>query len=249
MAGTANSAYIDEVDHYLKGADRTANLALINDNILKVLRDFCKETWIWREVLPKISVVDATDSYTLSPGVTNSDGPEVWMVDWVKYKEDGNDDDQFAFLQAWNIEVMEVATGTGISASFVESSADAPQVFYVDPDDSLIIKPIPNSTAAGTENMQVKCILDPALTATTAPTFIYNDFQEIIAKGVAGRMCKMPGEKWYNYGLGKALWHEYLVARNDEARAQRWEGKNRTQMTVRPSKAFTGGQRSQNWIF
>jgi hypothetical protein len=250
MAGTLHTAYIGDVADFVKGADKALNEAYIIRQIIRTLRDFCKETWIWREVLPKISVVDGTDSYTLSPGTDNSDVlPEVYMVDWVKYKEDGFDDDQFAFLYAWNLETEEVATSTGINAGFVETSADAPQVFYIDPDDSLIIKPIPNSNAAGTENMQVKCMLMPSLTSTTGPTWIYRDFLETIAKGVAARVTKQAAYKWYDPRISKMYHDDYRKKRNDEARFQRWGGKNRTQMHVRVNKAFSGGSSSRNWIF
>lgn len=250
MAGTLHTAYIEDVADHIKGADKAINEDYIERQILRTLRNFCRETWIWREVLPKIDVVEDQDSYTLAPGTDNSDvEPEVYFIDWVKYKEDGNDDDQFTFLQAVNIETEEVPTSTGISAGFVNSSADNPQVFYVDPDDSLIIKPIPNETAAGTGNMQVKCILMPALTSTTAPTWIYRDFLETISKGTAARIMKQASHKWYDPSVSAMLHHDYKVKRNDEAREQRWGGKNRQLMHVRIHKGFSGGSRQRNWIF
>jgi hypothetical protein len=250
MAGTLHTAYIEDVSDYIKGADKDSNEAYIVRQILRTLRNFCRETWIWREVLPKISVVEDTDAYTLTPGTDNSDvTPEVYMVDWVKYKEDGLDDDQFAFLSPWNIETEEVPTSTGINAGFVESSADAPEVFYIDPDDSLIIKPIPNENAAGTENMQVKCMLMPSLTCTTAPTWIFRDFLETIAKGTASRITRQASKKWYDPNISDMYLHDYRRKRNNEARTQRWGGKNRTQLHVRVHKGFSGGSSQRNWIF
>jgi hypothetical protein len=250
MAGTLHTAYIEDVADHIKGADKSINEAYIVRQVLRTLRNFCRETWIWREVLPKISVVEDQDSYTLTPGTDNSDvAPEVYIVDWVKYKEDGNDDDQFAWLTAWNIETEEVPSVTGISAGFVNSSADAPQVFYIDPDDSLIIKPTPNENAAGTENMQVKCMLMPSLTCTTAPTWIFRDHLEAISKGTAARITKQASQKWYDPKISAMLHHDYKIKRNNEARMQRWGGKNRQQMHVRVHKGFSGGSRQRNWIF
>jgi hypothetical protein len=250
MAGTLHTAYIPDVADYIKGADKSLNSAYIVRQILRTLRNFCRETWIWREVLPKISVVDGTDSYTLTASTDNSDVvPEVYMVDWVKYKEDGLDDDQLTFLRPWNIETEEVPTATGISANFVETEADAPQVFYIDPDDSLIVKPIPNDVAAGTENMQVKCILMPSLTSTTGPTWIYRDFLETIAKGTASRIAQQAAYKWYDPKVASMYGFDYRKKRDDEAKEQRWGGKNRTQMHVRVHKGFSGGSSQRNWIF
>jgi len=247
MAGTAITSFLTELSYYVKNADDAANQTFMVDNMLKTLRDFCKKTWIWREVLDKISVVDGTSSYTLTPGTDNSDSPEVYMVDWVKYKEDGADDDQFSYLTPINLETWEVDGSTGMSAGYVNTESSNPREFYIDPDDSLNILPIPDDVAAGTENMQVKCILNPALDATTVPPHIYNDWLEPIAKGCAGRILKLSGKKWYNPQLGQLYWAEYLAVRNREARAQRFEGKNRSKNYPILARAFTGGNRGQNW--
>lgn len=245
MAGTAHTSYVTEVSYYVKGAEKTENATFIADQILKTIRDFCRETWIWRETLTAMDVVDEQDDYTLAPGTTDSDvAGEVHMVDWVKYKPDGEDDDQYTFVYPWNLETEEVAGSTGIGAGFVFTEADAPQVFYVDPDDTLYLKPIPNDVAAGTANLLIKCILIPALTCTTTPTHIYLDWLETIGKGVAARVLNMAGKKWYQPQLGMKYQHEYLQVRNDEARAQRWQGKTRTTQHVRFHPGFSGGSRS-----
>lgn len=248
MAGTAHSAYYTDLAYYVKNADVAGNATFMADNILKTIRDFCKETWIWRETLTEIDVVESQAAYTLTPGTDNSDSPEVFMVDWVKFKEDGNDDDQYSFLYPINLETEEVATLTGMPASYVNTEA-TPQYFYINPDDSLNLLPIPDANSAGTANLQVKCILNPALDATTTPTHIYNDWLETIAKGCAGRIMKMSGKKWYNPQLGAAYWAEYENARDEEARAQRWGGKNRTQQHVRIHPGFSGGSRRAGYSF
>jgi hypothetical protein len=244
MAGTANTDYTTEVSYYVKGAEKSENTTFIDDQILKTLRDFCSETWIWRETLAAVDVVDEEDEYTMAPGTTNCDKPKVHMVDWVKYKEDGKDDDQYSFLYPWNIETEEVAGSGGISAGFVFTEGTAPSVFYVEPDETLVIKPIPDDSAAGTANLLVKAILTPALDATTAPTHIYKNWLEVIGHGVAARVMSMAGKKWYKPSLANYYRDQYLRARNDEARAQRWQGKTRTNNTVRFPAAFTGGSRS-----
>ena len=246
MAGTALTSFTTEVSYYVKGAERSDNTTFISDQILKTVRDFCRETWIYRETLTAIDVVSGDDDYTLTPPVTNCDAPEIHMVDWVKFKADGKDDDQYVFVNPMNLESEEVATATGISAGFVFTSADAPQVFYMDPDDTLWLKPIPNANAAGTGNLLVKLILIPDLTATTVPTHIYSDWLELIAKGVAARTMGMAGKKWYNPALANFYQAQYLTARNDEARAQRWGGKTREQLHVRFHPGFSGGSRSRS---
>lgn len=249
MAGTDLTDFIPDVSSYVKGADKAENQAFLIAQTLRTVRDFCKKTWIWRETLTKIDVVEDDGDYVLSPGTDNCDSPEVHWLDWVKYKVDGQDDDQFTYLTAWNLETEEVDTSTGISAGFVNTSGDAPQVFWMDPEDILNIRPTPNATAAGTANMQVKAILSPKLDATTVPTILYDDWIEAIAFGAAARIMKMAGKKWYNPELAKFYEREYLKKRNDETRMQRWEGRVRTQGHVKIHRGFTGGHRQRNWIF
>jgi hypothetical protein len=92
--------------------------------------------------------------------------------------------------------------------------------------------------------MLVKVILTPALDATTAPTHVYKNWLEVIGHGVAARVMSMAGKKWYKPSLANYYRDQYLRVRNDEARAQRWQGKTRTNNTVRFPAAFTGGSRS-----
>jgi len=57
-------------------------------------------------------------------------------------------------------------------------------------------------------------------------------------------VLNMAGKKWYQPQLGMKYQHEYLQIRNDEARAQRWQGKTRTTQHVRFHQGFSGGSRS-----
>jgi len=244
MASKDVSDYRDEVSFYIKNATKSTNTTFIDKQIVRILRDFCKDTWIWRYDLTEISVVADQANYTLSLPTTDGTA-ELVMVDWVKYKSDGLDDDQYTYVEPINLLTEEIPSGTSkFSGGFVETSGNAPQVFWVDPDDTLWIKPTPNSTAAGTSNMKVKVIVMPALTATKAPIFLYNDWLEVIAKGVAARICNMAGERWYDPKLSDRYRKQYEQAKTDEAEAQRWQGKNRKQMVIRPHKAYTGGARS-----
>lgn len=246
MASKNLTDFRADVDYYCKNA--SSDTTFVDAQILRVLRDFCKETWIWREVLTAIDVVEDDYDYTLT--MPTADGAsELWFIDWVKYKEDGNDDDQYSYLRPINIETEEVLSSTGLSAGYVYGSGSSPEVFWVDPDDTLQIRPIPDSTAAGTANMLVKVILMPTLAAVKVPDYIYNDWLEVIAWGAAARIMTMAAKKWYNPELSEYYNSKYKIARTREAKQQRWHGKNRTPGYVRINKGFSGGSRSRNWIF
>ena len=249
MAGTAFTSYLSDLQNYVKGANKTDNQSFTGAQVAYMIRDFCKHTWIWREEHDKISVVASTYEYTLTPGTDNCDAPDVHYIDWVKYKEDGKDDDKFIFLRAWNRFQEETPDGGQMSAGYIHEESDAPTHFHLNPQDKLEIYPVPNSTAAGTENLKPNMILKPALTATTAPTWIYNDHIETICFGAASRIMSMAGKKWYNPDLSEYYGKKYRSLRDTEAKVQRWEGKERKRTTVQFNRAFSGGHRQKSWIY
>ena len=246
MATKNISDFRTEVDYYVKGVSGDATF--IDAQLIRTIRDFCKETWCWRIVLTAIDVVEDDFDYTLT--MPDTDGKsELHMIDWVKYKEDGADDDQYSYVRPINIETEEVLSSTGISAGYVYGDGSALDVFWVDPDDTLQVRPIPNSVCAGTGNMLVKAIAMPDFTATKVPDFIYNDWLELISWGTAARIMRMAAKKWYNPQLAEYYSKQYEKDRDSEAKQQRWYGKNRTPGYVRIHKGFSGGSRSRNWIF
>jgi hypothetical protein len=246
MSTKSLSDFRSEVDYYVKKA--SDDTAFVDAQILRTIRDFCKQTWCWRIVLTAIDVVEDDFDYTLT--IPDTDGKaELHFIDWVKYKEDGADDNQYSYVRPINIETEEVLSSTGISAGYVYGEGTALDVFWVDPDDTLQVRPIPTAAAAGTGNMLVKTIVMPDFTATKVPDFIYNDWLEIISWGTAARVMRMAAKKWYNPTLAEYYSKEYEKARDSEAKQQRWYGKNRTQSHVRIHKGFSGGSRSRNWIF
>lgn len=246
MASNNMSDFRSDVDYYAKNA--SGDTTFLDAQILRTIRDFCKKTWCWRSTLTAIDVVEADKDYTLTMPVTDGKS-ELCFIDWVKYKEDGADDNQYSFVRPINIETEEVLSSTGISAGYVFETGSAPEVFWLDPDDTLQIRPIPNATAAGTANMLVKCILMPTLDATKVPDFIYLDWLEIIAWGTAARILSMAAKKWYNPELSEYYNSKYTKARDQEAKAQRWYGKNRVPAYVRMHKGFSGGSRSRLSLF
>jgi hypothetical protein len=248
MAGTAFTSYLSELKNYVKGADSADNQTFTGAQVKFTIRDFCKHSWIWREEHDKISVVASTYEYTLTPGTDNSDAADVHALDWVKYKEDGEADSTFKFLLPW-VRMEEETPHGNIGAGYIHETQDAPTHFHLNESDKLEIYPVPNSTAAGTENLKPKMVLKPALSATTAPTLIYNDHLECILFGAASRIMGMSGKKWYNPELSEYYGKKYRDLRDNEAKKQRWEGKDRKDSQQVPHRAFTGGARQRSWIY
>jgi len=245
MASKNISSFRAEVDYYVKRA--SSDTTFLDRQIVSVIRDFCKMTWTWRVTLDPIDVVDGDGDYTLVIPDTDGQG-ELWMVDWVKYKEDGNDDDQYSFINPIVIENEEVNGITGVNAGYWNTSGNSPENFWVDQDDTLYLIPIPNANAAGTQNLQVKVIVIPILdTCTKVPVHIYNDWAETIGKGVAARILNMAAKKWYDPKLSMKYQAEYMKVRNSEARRQMWEGKNRSTTFIKIHPGTSGGYRFRGY--
>jgi len=245
MATKNISDFRAEVGFYVKGAESSSNTTFVDAQIVRTIRDFCRKTWLWRMTLAEISVVEDQPNYTLTIPTTNGVA-ELVSIDWVKYKEDGAEDKQYAYLDAINLETEETPSGTAkFGAGYLNETGPAPIFQWLEPDDTLYIAPTPDSTAAGTDNMQVKVILMPDFTATTVPDYVYNDWLECIALGTASRTMKMAAHKWYEPKLSEYYGKLYRKDRDDEVRAQRWEGRGRQKMTVRVNPAFSGSSRSR----
>jgi len=237
------SAFRTEVDYYVKKA--SSDTTFLDDQIVKVIRDFCSKTWLWRQTLTAVNTVLSTSEYT--PVIPTTDGEaELHMVDWVKWKENGADDDQWKYLNPIVIEDEEQPGATYVGPNFINESGDSPDSFWVTPEDTIVINPTPNSSAVGTSNLQFKVIVKPIIdSATKVPDFFYDDWLEVICQGVAGRILNMAAKKWYNPTLSDRYWMQYTSARDYEAKAQRWKGKNRAKSHVRVFPAFSGGSRSR----
>jgi hypothetical protein len=87
-----------EVAKYVKFSSSYATL--VTAEVLETLRDFCRDTGIWKEPIADISVVADTATYSLNLPTGNGDSPELAWIDSVKYKENGMDDDQYWTLDA-----------------------------------------------------------------------------------------------------------------------------------------------------
>ena len=237
------ASFRDEVDLYVKRA--SVDTTFLDDQIVKVIRDFCSHTWMWRITLDAFDVVVDTPDYALTIPDTDGDA-ELHMVDWVKYKEDGADDDQYVYLEPKALEAEEQPGQSYWPASQTESTGDSPLMYWVNPDDTLTLNPTPNSNAAGTENCKVKVIVKPIIgTTTDVPDFLYDDWVECIAEGVAGRILNMASKKWYAPELSDRYSERYQNVRNNYAKTQLWQGKTRVKNYARPLMGFTGGSRSK----
>jgi hypothetical protein len=228
-----------EVAKYVKFSSSYATL--VTAEVLETLRDFCRDTGIWKETLTDVSVVADTANYELTVPTTHGDSSEIKRFDSVKYKENGADDDQYRTLPAFTEDDKdryeqggwEYHTGSQPEKYFGKLTGSSNSV------KTLCLYPIP--TAASTDGLRIKVACQPSDASTTVPQWIWDDYMRCIAIGTAGNLMNMPNKPWSNAEMSNYYRDQYQ-ARRDEAYQDVKLGltKERKQQVRMP---YTGGSR------
>jgi hypothetical protein len=207
----------------------------VDSEVKETIRDFCRDTGVWKKTLQRISTVADQATYTLT--IPDTDGAaEVCYIDNVKYKEDGADDDQFRNLEPFTEEETDLYENG--SWSFHESPD--PYKFFSNASKQLLLYPIP--TVASTSGLLVRVVVRPTDAATSVIDHIYIDYKKAIAVGCAAGLMNMPNKPWSNAEMGQFYQEQYL-ARRDEAYQNVKSGYTKAkQQVVIP---WCGGSRSQ----
>jgi len=235
MATKNFSDWRDEVAKYVQFA--STYQSLVDAEVKEVIRDFCRDTGIWKKTLARVTTVVNQADYPMT--VPTTDGKaEICYFDNVKYKENGADDDQFRNLEPFTQEEKDEHE----NGAWSFHTAPDPYKFYADVDKTLILYPIP--TVASTDGLLIRVVVRPTDDATKVPDFLYIEHKKSIAIGVAGAMCNMPNKPWSDAALGKDLDNQYL-ARRDEALQMVKMGYTKKKMEAK--FPFFGGSRSQSW--
>ncbi len=173
--------------------------------------EFCKETLLWTLDLTRINVVGNTQSYTLT--VPAGQYGQIVLIDDVKYKADGADDDQFRTLTP----IVEAPENLQ-SGYWKYTTATEPQYFDVEEgaNTTLVLVPIP--TESSTSGLLVKVCLKPTITADTVPDFLYNQHLMTIAAGALAYLFNATGMPWHNPNEARA---NYLAFRR-EINSAKW---------------------------
>jgi len=157
---------------------------------------FCEKTLLWKEDLDRITVVADQSNYTL----TAPDNSVIISIDDVKYKQDGEDDDQFTTLTPASENQMDLHS----AGSWKYRESSTPSKYWVDKDRVLYLLDIP--TEASEEGLLVRVNLKPTRSCTTVEEFLYNDHFDAIAHGAKALLFSRKALPWYDPKL--ALEHE-----------------------------------------
>ena len=159
---------------------------------------FCEETLLWTTTLDRISIVAGTGSYALTMPVSQ-DG-EIINIDNVKFKEDGQDDDQFRRLDP----ISETQQDLIDSGSWSFLSGPNPNNYYSDfLNKQLNFYQIP--TVASASGVLVKVNVRPEIDCDDLPDFLYQDYREKIKHGALEFLFGSKAMAWYD--IEKSMYH------------------------------------------
>ena len=235
MATKNFSDWRTEVAKYVKFAS-TYN-ADVDAEVKEIVRDFCRDTGIWKITLDRITTVADTETYTLTIPTTNGKSETVY-VDNVKYKENGAEDTQFRTLEPFTREERD----NHENGAWSFHTGSEPYKFYSNVDRQLILYPIPEN--GSTLGLLVRVTVKPTDDATKCPDFIYIDYKQDIAIGAAKNLMLMPNKPWSDHEQGITYEKRYEARRDECYQAVKMGFSKAAQQVFIP---WGGGSRSQSW--
>lgn len=186
--------------------------------------DFCERTHLWTQDLDRITVAVDTREYTL----TEPSGAEIILIDDVKYKQNGADDDQFTTLDP----ISENQKNLQDSGSWKYRDSATPSGYYALPDNptEILLYNIPN--VASTEGLLVKVVLRPSRSCTTVEDFIYKSHFKTIGLGAKADLFARKGQAWRDPNMAASFESKFINACN-EAMVLKMTGGTKRETRVR----------------
>jgi len=186
------SAYYDHLMPDLPGCTK----ALLDVHLLRVARDFCSKTGIWRQELTAVNLVATQATYTLT---TPSSSALVRVVRLTVADEllwlDGEDDNNEYPKYERNKPPFSL-------------SNDLTQI-------TLIADETPAASLA--LGLKTTATLQPSTTAITLPDFLLSQHMEAIKAGTLSGLMKMMKKPWSNPGLSGEYRNEWNTLTNRAA--------------------------------
>lgn len=190
--------------------------------------EFCERTLLWTYELTPISIVALTQDYTLSIPVALY--AEIICTDFVKYKADGADDDQYVDLPPLSENQSDLGGDVGSSDAWKYETASAPTRHWMDIIDKQVhLWPIP--TVASTSGLLVKTCLKPNDTTDTVPDFLRRDYRKTIQKGALGYLFERKATPWYDMNEAMKNNNEFISLCNNSMR-KKIQGATKRQTSV-----------------
>ena len=193
---------LSEFYPYLAPSFPGAPTPALNMAIIQAAQEFCEETNIWLQLLDPIDIVSLQYEYSLSVPSGMEAYADLIGVESVKYKQDGEDEDQFVSLKPLSeIQVDREARDGAVSAGWKYEEEPAPGYYYIDPATPGILSLYPTPDTASAEGLLVRAILTPLDTATVLPDFLKQKWQRAIVYGAKEFLYSITSQPWADPNL------------------------------------------------
>lgn len=169
--------------------------------------EFCERTLLWTQDLTAIDVEGDTREYSL----TEPSGAEIISIDDAKYKQDGEDNDQFKTLDP----LSENQKNLQDSGSWKYRDSTTPSGYYVLADNptEILLYNIP--TVASTGGLLVKVNLRPSRDCTTVDDFLYKSHFKTIGLGAKADLFARKAQSWHDPNHAASFETKFINACND----------------------------------
>lgn len=185
--------------------------SIITRHLADTCRDFCSRTMLWTEDLTAIDVVEDQPEYQMTHATA-----EIVGADRVTY------DDKI--IDAVAEAALDRDSTIDGFAEWRTKTTDTPTRYFVTIDKKVRLVYIPDADL--TSGLLVRAILQPLITATSIPDFIWENFKDMVADGAKMRILSMVSMPWTDLALAGAFSQNYELL-----------------MVAARQKKFTGFQR------
>lgn len=190
-------------------------------------RKFCKETWLWTYTFDLIDVEADTSEYEIDVPEALYAELEAIPKDGVRYKEDGEDEEQFSNLNCTSEQELDDTWGGG----WRYKTSPIPSNFYVPVSTKAVnLYPIPEDDSS--EGLEVTGILKPSRSCTSVPDFLYDDHEKTIEYGILEELFSRDGMPWFNAGRASEFGMKFKAGYNT-AKGQRFTGKTNKSQNIK----------------
>jgi len=191
--------------------------------------EFCEKTYIWKVDSDRLDVVADTQTVLLSTSDADAGSADPFAVDNVKYKQDGEDDDQFTNLDP----ISEEQSDAHRSSAWKFETATTPNGYWLGEDLLLYFYEIPTEDSTG--GLLVKMVMKPNKTCTELPSFLYDNWHDAIASGAKAILLAQNAQPWYNPEAA-GVWAAAFNLKLDDAKWVKYHGRNKRTSRVRMRK-------------
>jgi len=179
--------------------------------------EFCELTWMWLYTFDAMNVEANTQVYELT--VPADEYGEIISLDNMKYKQDGEDDDQYSTLEP----ISEIQMDANSSGNWRFITAPSPSAYFGNSNDKTKFALYPIPTDDSDEGLIVRVNLRPTAGCDTLEDFLYTEHRETIAYGALASLFGRKNMPWYD---PQEAQQNYLKFRNacDNAKSARLTG-------------------------